>query len=274
VVHLAGALGHPVWAMLAFAPDWRWLLGREDSPWYPSVRLFRQPRAGDWGSVVARVGEALAMRAAAIQTVAAGQPVIDVAAEYGAAMAHYTAGHLDQAEAAAKAILEHDRDHAGALHLAGIAEMARANHRRAAELLQRSIASAPDSAPTQNNLGIALSALGKPDRAIECFRRAVALDPNLADAHANFGRLLQDQKRFDEAVASLRRATALKPDDATMVGKLGMAQFAQGQLDDAEESFRRALALAPNMTEAADYLGLIRQAKGRLEVPPPAKVLA
>ena len=55
VVHVAGALGKPVWILLPFCPDFRWLLGREDSPWYPTARLFRQPRFGDWDSVLARV---------------------------------------------------------------------------------------------------------------------------------------------------------------------------------------------------------------------------
>jgi ADP-heptose:LPS heptosyltransferase len=55
VAHLAGALNKPVWTLLPFAPDFRWLLAREDSPWYPSMRLFRQRTRSDWGDVFARV---------------------------------------------------------------------------------------------------------------------------------------------------------------------------------------------------------------------------
>ena len=55
VAHLAGALGKKVWILLPFAPDWRWLADQEDSPWYPSARLFRQPRHGDWDTVIEKV---------------------------------------------------------------------------------------------------------------------------------------------------------------------------------------------------------------------------
>jgi tetratricopeptide (TPR) repeat protein len=59
VAHLAGALGKPVWTLLPFEPIWQWGLDREDSPWYPTMRLFRQPSRGDWASVIVRVRDEL-----------------------------------------------------------------------------------------------------------------------------------------------------------------------------------------------------------------------
>ncbi|HBC08339.1 MAG TPA: hypothetical protein DC046_12285 [Rhodospirillaceae bacterium] len=59
LVHLAGALGRPVWTMVTHVPDWRWMLGRADTPWYPTMRLFRQSKAGDWTGAIAEVAEAL-----------------------------------------------------------------------------------------------------------------------------------------------------------------------------------------------------------------------
>jgi tetratricopeptide (TPR) repeat protein len=59
IAHLAGALGWPAWVALKQVPDWRWLLGRDDTPWYPTLRLFRQENAGDWTSVFTRIAQAL-----------------------------------------------------------------------------------------------------------------------------------------------------------------------------------------------------------------------
>jgi tetratricopeptide (TPR) repeat protein len=73
VAHLAGALGKPVWLLLPHVPDWRWLLDRDDSPWYPSMRLFRQTRRNAWPEVIANVARALSL------AVDRGGPIAQVA---------------------------------------------------------------------------------------------------------------------------------------------------------------------------------------------------
>ena len=65
IAHLAGALGAPVWIAVSAHSDWRWLLGREDTPWYPSMRLFRQSELDRWDDVFERIAQALAERVAA-----------------------------------------------------------------------------------------------------------------------------------------------------------------------------------------------------------------
>jgi ADP-heptose:LPS heptosyltransferase len=59
LAHLAGALGRPVWVALKYVPDWRWMLDRADTPWYPTMRLFRQTAAGDWASAFAEIEAAM-----------------------------------------------------------------------------------------------------------------------------------------------------------------------------------------------------------------------
>lgn len=55
IAHLAGALGRPVWVVLSYIPDWRWMLNRLDSPWYPTMRLYRQKNLNDWDSVFNKI---------------------------------------------------------------------------------------------------------------------------------------------------------------------------------------------------------------------------
>jgi hypothetical protein len=68
VAHLAGALGKPVWLLNRFESEWRWLLEREDSPWYPTMRIFRQRKSRDWDELLARVASALRIFVAASET--------------------------------------------------------------------------------------------------------------------------------------------------------------------------------------------------------------
>src|SRR6266851_5284751 len=256
VVHLAGALGRPVWAMLAFAPDWRWLLDREDSPWYPSMRLFRQARHGDWDSVLVRIRQALSERVN--QTVPewrpspAAQPgppiaAVDPQLVFEAALAHHGAGRLDAAEAAAREAIAHHPLHAGALHLLGIIAIQRGDHQKAVELLNQSIRLDPTAEQAHNNLGIALAGLGRLDEAIASLRKAAELSPGFAVAHYNLGSVLQRANRFEEAGASLRQAIATKPDYFDAHFQLGNALSLQKQFEGAVASYRRAAELRPDL---------------------------
>ena len=80
VAHLAGALGVPVWVTVPFTPDWRWMLGRTDTPWYPTMRLFRQSAPGDWQGLF----ETIAAEVAGLRVYAQGNslhPSADVRAQ-------------------------------------------------------------------------------------------------------------------------------------------------------------------------------------------------
>ncbi len=250
--HLAGALAKPVWVLVPFVPDWRWLVGREDSPYYPTARLFRQPARGDWDSVVLRVRHALDQRTGAPTTASP-----EVARLLADAQAKLKAGETAAAEHALRTALAADPMHARAWHHLGLIAQGRADHTAAAGLFRRALALASDTAVAHNNLGVSLGALGRGDEAIACYRRALALRPDYAKASLNLGAALMDTDAVNEAGEYLTRAAALDPKLPEAPYNLGNLAEKQGDWAAAAENFRRATALRPQFYEAHNNLGAV-----------------
>jgi predicted O-linked N-acetylglucosamine transferase (SPINDLY family)/ADP-heptose:LPS heptosyltransferase len=262
VVHLAGALGRPCWVMLPFSPDWRWLIERADSPWYPTLRLFRQESPGDWEGVVERVGRALATLAAPQRP---SGPPLDAGKLCAQAMELRAAGRAAEAEALGTRILAAEPDHGATLRLVGVIREEAGDHKGAADLFARAAELAPQDAEAHYNLAIALSGLDRNEEAIERYRRAIALAPDHAKAHSNLGGALAACDRATEAEDACRAALALDPDSPTACNNLGTALAGQERLAEAADSFRRAVALRPDFAEAHFNLGKTLQGQGHRE---------
>ena len=258
--HVAGALGKPVWVLVPFVPDWRWLIARDDSPYYPSARLFRQPARGDWDSVALRVRRALDQR-----TGAAAKPAPEATRLLAEAQAKLDAGETAAAEGALKAALVADPMHARAWHRLAILAQERADHAAAAGFFRRALALASDAPDAHNNLGVSLGALGRRHEAIACYRRALELRPDYAKACLNLGAALMDTDALAEAADCLARAAALDPKLAEAPYNLGNLAEKQGDYVAAAEHFRRAATLRPGFYQAHNNLGAVLLKAGDAE---------
>jgi tetratricopeptide (TPR) repeat protein len=231
LAHLGGALGMPVWVLLPYAPDWRWLLERADSPWYPTLRLFRQPKPGDWDAVFERLTDAL----------------------------------VRQLSSSPAQILQHDTGKVDALAHLGERYMAQGQYAEAATAFQQLLQLRPQFLEVYINLGVVLAQQGRMDEAVTTFQQALALRPDYPDAHNNLGILLAHQERFEEAIAHYERALQLRPDYVEAHNNRGIALARQKKLPEAVASYQEALRLKPDYAEAHNNLGAALEALGQVE---------
>ena len=263
VAHLAGALGKPTWILLHHAPDWRWLVEREDSPWYPSTRLFGQRRVGDWEDVIARVRVELmhlsqdpGYRSGTRPAEAHGSrnQVRDQTLEEAVAL--HQQGKLVDAERLYAAVLQTDNGNFDALHLLGTLRTQQGRWDEAAGLLTDAVKQNPASAEAHSNLGNALNEARRHEEAIASYGKAITLKADFAEAHNNLGNALNCVQRHEEAIASCRKALAIKAEFAEAHYNIGNAFYALERHDEAIASYRSALAIKPDDVEAHNNLGL------------------
>lgn len=268
VAHLSAAMGKPTWILLADNQDWRWLLKRADSPWYPSARLFRQPAPRDWQTVLDNVY-------AQLNTVFAantGNP--PVAERDGAetapdtfqhAMRLHQQGQLAAAEALYKDILRIQPQHIDALHFLGVLKNQQGQTQRAVELISQSLALYPDNAAAHCNLALALQSLQRLDDAVACYDKVLALQPNTINALSGRGIVLQMLNRFAEALLDYDRILAIDPHHAEALFGRANVLYKLKRLDDALISYQSSLALNPDSVEALYNQGLLLVELNRID---------
>jgi tetratricopeptide (TPR) repeat protein len=252
MAHLAGALGKPVWVLLPSVTDWRWMLQREDNPWYPNMRLFRPKDGGPGGAVIARVAQELA-------AVARGDAarLMPFKAEGDRRAAQAAAIMAAEAALAAAPPVEQAQQAINPGQALLLAEQKRRHGflADADDLTRRAAAAAPDNAEAEHMLGIIAHQSGKLGEAIDHIRCAIAIKPDVALYHANLGEMCRLAGRVDEAIAAGRRALEINPDYAGALSNLGIALFDQGKFDEALELYDRAVALDDNFAQAHSNRG-------------------
>jgi Flp pilus assembly protein TadD len=236
VAHVAGALGKAVWLLLPKSPDWRWMLQRKDSPWYPSMTIYRQEHAGDWSGVFARIAGELRRMASIPQQPAAApsgsgpmrNPVLR-----GALPRRDVRTLLDPAPLLS---------YADALVQSG-------NHKHAIDVYRRLLAFHPTIAPAWNNLGVCLQQEGDLSEAIAAFERAATLDATNGAVLNNFGYALSEYGVRVRAAEVLRRAIALDPKLAEAHNNMGNILRTEDDREGAQRAYETAIMCRPDFPE-------------------------
>jgi len=287
VAHLAGAMGKPVWTLLPYVSEWRWLLDRDDTPWYPTMRLFRQRVPGDWQELINRVRSELAALLSSARLLN----------RWG--IIQLTAGFPERAEHAfwrATACAPNDTEsHCNR----GVALDALRRHEDAITCYERALSIIPDFYAADLNKGQSLLSLGRLQEARACFELAAAHSPASVAAYVNLGEcaklmsdfdgaraafekareigpcsagawrgiaeICQAEERFEDAVATYERSLECCPDDVVVLNLLGISYQALERLVEAEGCYRKLLSLTPDNQKALNNLAVVLNAQGRLE---------
>ncbi|MCM0081174.1 tetratricopeptide repeat protein [Geomonas sp. Red32] len=268
VAHLAGALGKQVCLLLPFSGDWRWLDGRNDSPWYPGMRLYRQPTLGDWEPVIASLvrdlvpepdglnrlfREANALREAGSldQAITAYRSLLDLLP--GAAEVHNNLGlalqdakRPGEAEESYRTALRLNPELADACNNLGTILVSRGGYEEAEPFFRRALDLRPGYLPALTNLGACLQVLERPGEAVELYRRAIVLAPEAMEPRINLGTAWQELRQPEAAVAVYREALKREPDNPELHWNLALTLLSLGDFKNGWREYEWRRVTSPS----------------------------
>lgn len=246
MAHLAGAMGKPVWGLHAHLAEWRWMTEREDTPWYPSMRIFRQPQRGRWDLLVDKVKKELANLLT--------ETVIEGVAKENLKKAVELKPEPSQTPVEAVA----DSPEVVALFQKAYGAFQKNALEQALNFIQKAHGLNPGSISHWVLKGMILRRLGRWDEAVEAYHSALRFDPNCIDAYNNMANGYRALKQWDKASECYRKALEINPGVLDLWTSIADVLRLQGKLDEAEASVQKALSLSLESTEAYNALGNIR----------------
>ena len=217
VAHMAGALGIPVWVLLPQVPDWRWMFERDDTPWYPTMKLFRQSSPSGWDDVVERIVKELALMAGSREERVRDDETVEKARLlFQKGFAHQQAGEMD----------------------------------KALEAYLFSVRLDCRNADLYNNVGVAMQNMERFAAAEACYRRAFSLRNNDAGLLSNLASILRNQGKLAEAVRFSELAISQDKKQARIFFNAGHAYRDNGQPKKSLVCYEKTLKLDPTNAEA------------------------
>ena len=264
MAHVAGAMGRPVWLVTKRVPEWRWGLSGERSPWYPSMRIFRQSRDGDWSEPMRAIAADLA-RLARLRADPGPGPGESVDGLFQAGLAaHGRGAAAEAAKAFARAAVAAPRN-ARILNFLAMARMAAGDGEALAEaqvFAAHSIGLDGGDPDLLANLAVVMKRRGALDDAAVALDRALSLDPGHRAAGLNLINVDLARGRIEEAAERAEALAARFPDDAAVQAGAAEAMRSAGRDEAAILLARRAVVAAPNDARHRVSLGRILSMAG------------
>ncbi|MDP3558860.1 MAG: tetratricopeptide repeat protein, partial [Legionellaceae bacterium] len=258
IAHLAAAMGKEVWILLPFNADWRWFIQREDSPWYPTIKLFRQETLGSWDIPLSRIKKALSSLQPETRMLNADHEIQE---------AHQQLQHglLFEAEQNYRRILiNHPECHSAAQEIA-LAAFQRQHMADAIQFMQLATEIAPNILIYRRNLGELLCRAGQLEAAIASHRIAISIEPNSAENHFLLGLAYNNNLQFQLAIQHYRIALSYDQQYGLAWNNLGASLESIGDKHQAKNAYATAIRLNPKHAEAQNNLAAIYSEEGRVD---------
>ncbi|MGL5511531.1 MAG: tetratricopeptide repeat protein, partial [Microcoleaceae cyanobacterium] len=255
-----------VWVLIPFAPDWRWQLYRSDSPWYTTMRLFRQNKLGDWQSVLIVVQNALEKLSQSVNyradvmpghqpTTIINSPPTNIEQLFNTACQYYANGQYTKAIAQYEEIISLGVKNAQVnFNLAFIYDQ-QGDIDRAISNYQAAITYQPDYSPAYSNLADILIKQERFSEAKNYLEQAIKINPVFAESYYNLGNVYLKLEQLPEAVKAYEKAIAVNPKLSAAHFNLANTYASLERPVDAIASYRQAISVNPQYAEAYNNLG-------------------